>query len=75
MIRNLLKFAAVVQPSMNCKMKLLIFALAVSVLGSGAAAASVPVNATTMHDKGTINVDGYGTVHVVTPWNGNIVVK
>ena len=56
-------------------MKLLIFALAVSVLGSGAAAASVPVNATTMHDKGTINVDGYGTVHVVTPWNGNIVVK
>ena len=56
-------------------MKLLIFALAVSVVGSGAAAASVPVNATAMHDKGTINVDGYGTVHVVTPWNGNIVVK
>jgi len=54
-------------------MNFLIFALAVSLLGNGASA--VPVNVTSMIDLGTINVDGVGTIHVVTPWAGNIQVN
>ena len=57
----------------NFRMKILIFALAASILGNGVAA--VPVNITSMIDYGTINVDGVGPIHIVTPWGGNVEVN
>ena len=54
-------------------MKLLILALAVSALGN--AVVSTPVDPKSMIDLGTINVDGVGPIHIVTPWGGNVEVK
>ena len=54
-------------------MKLLILALAVSALGN--AVVSTPVDPKSMIDLGTINVDGVGPIHIVTPYGGNVEVK
>jgi acetate kinase len=50
-----------------------IFALVVSHLGNGVS--TLAVNIPSMIDLGTINFDGVGTIHVMTPWAGNIEVN
>ena len=54
-------------------MKLLVFALAIAILGNGIT--STPVDMKSMIDLGTINVDGVGPIHIVTPWGGNVQVN